>query len=273
MTSTAHKTNTPISNAGASSSTEQSIGSNFRRRAVEVCEGYISQFSRGEKSKVDVIKSLYTAIFSNDDNGEELEFEALARNASFSNFLEKVEEICQSHSAAGMRGRAIEVQPIGKAVHEVKDTAENEEEVERARSVERGRGASPSATKSSKKPFIKAILSFIANRQTCITEDDLRPELRETLRCKGIYARDITATKNVVICQPDCPQIPNPIWSNILLSKFVDLDRVFSVLHSIEGDAAETYKVGDLELTARPTKPKKHVASTGKWSIAFECYK
>ncbi|KAI0737009.1 hypothetical protein BC629DRAFT_1301167, partial [Irpex lacteus] len=101
----------------------------------------------------------------------------------------------------------------------------------------------------------------------------LRPELRETLRCKEIYSRDVTASKQTLVCQPDCPQLPDPIWTDVIMSRFVDLDRIFSALHSIDGDIAETYKVGDLELSAGPSKPKKHIATSGEWTSAFERYK
>ncbi|KAI0804719.1 hypothetical protein BC629DRAFT_1283564, partial [Irpex lacteus] len=102
---------------------------------------------------------------------------------------------------------------------------------------------------------------------------NLHPDLQETLRCKKIYTQDVKAAKQILVCQPDCPQLPDPVWSDILTSKFVDLDRIFSALHSIDGDTAETYKVGDLELTAGPSKPRKHIVTAGEWISAFERYK
>ena len=71
---------------------------------------------------------------------------------------------------------------------------------------------------SGKKPFVKALLPFIANRQKRLPISSLHPDLQETLRCKSIYAQDVAAAKQALICEPDCPQLPNPLWTDVLLS-------------------------------------------------------
>lgn len=262
---------------------------NFRGKVVEACEGYVEQFRRGEKAKVDVVKSIYGEIFvQSPDTGDELQ--EFARNASFNSFLEKIDEISRTRSGAATRGKRVETNDA-VAEQDVR-TLDNNEVSELLNDIARGRGRSVSPVvethlkrsrspstdvekegKSSKKPFIEAILPFIANRQSRITVTHLRPELQETLRCKKIYARDVAASKQTLICEPDCPQLPDTVWSDILMSKFVDLDRIFSALHSIDGDSSETYKVGDLELSAGPSKPKKHISTAGEWTSSFERYK
>ena len=261
----------------------------FQPQVVEACEAYINQYRCGERARVDVVKSIFGLIFAGNTT-DISKHEEFARNAAFSSYLDKVDEISRSRSAAAMRGRQGEQEILGETLPDA-DGDEVDKELTGLESHTRGRSHSPallarqaskkrdrsssseSVHRSSKKPFIEALLPFIADRQSRISSSDLRPELQKTLYAKSIYARDVTQSKNSLICQPDCPQLPDPVWNDILLSKFVDLDRIFSAMLSIEGDTAETYKVGELELTAGPTKPKKHISTAGEWTISFERYK
>ncbi|KAI0087000.1 hypothetical protein BDY19DRAFT_321373, partial [Irpex rosettiformis] len=275
-------------NVNASATGQGAVESEFRGDVVETCETFINEFARGEKAKVDTIKSIYNAIFTSDGDAEGTEGMREAQDISFANFLDKIEEVCQTRVSAAHRGKAPQAQ---FARQDVPDAEEGDDAVdefldnirrERSPSVildnhtsnKRARSTSSErAPRTSKKPFVEALLPFIANRQSRVSVNSLRPDLRETIRCKELYGRDVAAAKQVLTCQPDCPDIPDPVWNDILLSKFVDLDRIFSSLQSIDGDAIESYKVGDLELSAGPTKPKKHIATAGEWLSAYERYK
>ncbi|KAI0764444.1 hypothetical protein BC629DRAFT_918702 [Irpex lacteus] len=272
-------------NAGSSESTPST---NFRGQIVETCEGYIRQFKRGELDRIDVLRALSSTIFNADTGTDEVEGMEEARKSSFANFLDQVDEISRSRVEGLVRGKAHDKRTQQKAVPDIIFGGDDDEEVadvlrrgrspSEASSAERPgkRERSPSdedAKHTGKKPFVKANLPFIANRQRRLSITSLHPDLQETLRCKSIYSQDVTAAKQALICEPDCPQLPDPLWNDVLLSRFVDLDRILSALHSIDGDAAETYKVGDLELSTGPTKPKMHIATAGEWTSAFERYK
>lgn len=287
----------------AIATTELSPDSEFRGQVVEACEEHVNRFRRGEKSKVDAIKSIYAEIFSHSVDtsaGEATEHLENARDATFSRFLDRIEELAHSHTGPASQEYVGQPNRTTKGVPDVEvsdsDDSDKAPDFTNRGHIRRDRGLGTSRPsfiashakrarssssdpdseeprRSTKKPFVEAILPFIANRQSRLTTTQLRPQLQETLRCKRIYSRDVAASKQALVCEPDCPQLPDPIWSDVLLSKFIDLDRIYSALQSIDGDTAETYKVGDLELTAGPSKPKKHVTTAGEWTSAFERYK
>lgn len=274
----------PTSAVEPSSSTadEETSSQSFAAEVVSKCEGIVEDYRKGTvKSKSETIAAIYNAISHAGPATEEV---ARARDFSFASFVAQIDEIDASRKRVSNRTAAPNLVPSDT-------TDENEGQDQTGQPLDRGRATSRSPVAahgrkhshdssssterpiSKRKPFDEAILPFLTNRQSSIKLDDLRPTVRETLRCKAIYARDVTASKQSLICQPDCPQIPDPVWNDILLGKYVDLDKIFSAIHSIDGDNSESYKVGDLELTAGPSKPKKHVASSGEWVGAFGRYK
>ena len=279
--------NAPSANAGTSaapSTTDEGASSShgFAGDVVSKCEGIVQDYRNGKnQSKSSAIAAVYEIIARVEPATDEI---AHARDFSFASFVAQIDEIDASRRFATDKTTA----PNIALANEARD----DEGCDQAgQSLDRGRESSKSPatphgrkhdrdssssserSSSKKKPFDETILPFIANRSASTRIEDLRPGVQETLRCKAIYARDVTATKQSLICQPDCPQVPDTVWNEILLGKYVDLDRILSALHSIDGDNAETYKVGDLELTSGPSKPKKHVTSAGEWVSAFGRYK
>lgn len=277
--------NAPSPHTGSSSAPANggtSSTPNFATDVVSKCEGIVEDYRKGKvQSKSGAIAAIYEVITHAGPATEEV---VRAREFSFASFVAQIDEIDALRRQASDRAAAPDITHADSS-------AENSERNQAGQTLDRGRASSrsPAAphgrkhsrdssssterSSSKKKPFDEDILPFLTNRQSSIKVDELRPGVRETLRCKAIYARDVTASKQSLICQPDCPQIPDPVWSDILLGKYVDLDRIFSALHSIDGDNSETYKVGDLELSAGPSKPKKHIASAGEWVSAFGRYK
>ena len=64
--------------------------------------------------------------------------------------------------------------------------------------------------------------------------EGLRPELRETLKLLRIYAADVKGTKLHwhLINSVGSPEFPDAEWTNVLLGRAVELDRVFNSLQS-----------------------------------------
>ncbi|KAI0085717.1 hypothetical protein BDY19DRAFT_996617 [Irpex rosettiformis] len=263
MTSDGQLQDVPQTSTGALSE------SNFVGEVVRQCEDLVGEYRKGEQLKSNTIARIYDAMLRAGLSTEEM---LHAREVSFASFVKQVDEIeCLCDLTAGRPSvRDITIHTLD-ASHPPEPPASRGRSRDASRDREHRRKHTRSLSSStectdrkSKKPFDETILLFVTNRQSSITTTDLRPEVRETLRCKSIYAQDVASSKQSLICQPDCSQIPDPVWNDILLGKFVDLDQIFSALHSIEGDNAETYKVGDLELSTGPSKPKKHISTSGK---------
>ncbi|KAI9063516.1 hypothetical protein FKP32DRAFT_1534729, partial [Trametes sanguinea] len=96
--------------------------------------------------------------------------------------------------------------------------------------------------------------------------------LQRTLVLKENYTRDLALAKQRVVCSPGCPPVPDSVWTDILANRFVDLDRVFSAVYAIDGDSKQSIKLGELELSGLPSKPKRHVERHGHWTIAWALY-
>ncbi|CDO68213.1 hypothetical protein BN946_scf184913.g3 [Trametes cinnabarina] len=105
--------------------------------------------------------------------------------------------------------------------------------------------------------------------------DDVRllsDALQRTLLLKENYTRDLATAKQRVVCSPGCPPVPDAIWSDVLANRYVDLDRVFSAVYAVDGDHKQSIRLGELELSGVPAKPKRHIERHGHWTIAWALY-
>ncbi|OSC98602.1 hypothetical protein PYCCODRAFT_1374925 [Trametes coccinea BRFM310] len=112
-------------------------------------------------------------------------------------------------------------------------------------------------------PFIPAVQE---------ESQQLSDDLQRTLVLKENYTRDLAYSKQRVVCSPACPPVPDAIWTDVLANRYVDLDRVFSAIYTVEGDSKSSIKLGDFELTSLPTKPKRHIERHGHWTVAWALY-
>ncbi|CDO77126.1 hypothetical protein BN946_scf184657.g1 [Trametes cinnabarina] len=89
---------------------------------------------------------------------------------------------------------------------------------------------------------------------------------------KENYTRDLAFAKQSIVCSPACPPIPDAVWTDVLANRYVDLDRIFSAVYTVDGDSKSTVKLGDYELTGLPSKPKRRIERHGHWTIAWALY-
>ena len=101
--------------------------------------------------------------------------------------------------------------------------------------------------------------------------------ISKTLALKAEYHIDLKAAKTNLITQPDCPNFPEGLWSDVLADRFVDLDKVYSGYYTLEPDHRHTETVGNLDITLTSGggagKPDKTIGTHGEWSIAFSAAK
>src|SRR5882724_1966217 len=92
----------------------------------------------------------------------------------------------------------------------------------------------------------------------------LNPGITCTLFLKSVYLNDVKCAKNTLIIHPDCPNFPDPMWINVLLNRYLDLDRISTRHYALESDIPQSQATGDIDVTtgqsSNPSKmPKKSV--------------
>jgi hypothetical protein len=94
-----------------------------------------------------------------------------------------------------------------------------------------------------------------------------------TLRLKRNYLADVKTAKNKIVGHLRCPIFPDGLWSDVLLGRFIDLDKVYSGYYALESDYHHTQTIGDIDITlysgGSGSKPTKSVQTHGEWAIAF----
>ncbi|KAI0314245.1 hypothetical protein OF83DRAFT_1064159, partial [Amylostereum chailletii] len=111
-------------------------------------------------------------------------------------------------------------------------------------------------------------LPFLSGRADSALSDNCRL----TVKLKANYLQHLDEIKTIVISMPECPDFPQSGWKAVLSDTYFDLDVVFSSLYAIGGDGRDIQKLGEYELHGGPSKPAKHIATSGEWGMAFERY-
>jgi hypothetical protein len=69
------------------------------------------------------------------------------------------------------------------------------------------------------------------------------------------------------------PIFPDGLWNDVLLGRFIDLDKVYSGYYALESDYRHTQSVGDVDITLNTgggsSRAAKSVQTHGEWAIAF----
>jgi hypothetical protein len=95
------------------------------------------------------------------------------------------------------------------------------------------------------------------------------------LELKANYLLDIKAAKNSLITHPECPELPDSLWFDILGNQFLNLDKVFSGYYALASEGCHTQTIGDLDITLHTggSKPTRSIKTHGEWSIAYDATK
>ncbi|KAL7284900.1 hypothetical protein ACG7TL_002214 [Trametes sanguinea] len=271
----------------------------FKEAIVIACEAVVERFRRQEISKADAAVQLFRALKLDEVvEADELE-ERIRAYKSYFDMLEDVDreqrvaaghspEFASSQTQESPRNtfhRGIpDVQRQGGAGVTGEELGAGEDRrslldrLSDAPPSKRRREGDDSDNDSSeddkrarrKRAINESLFPFVSSASEEVSQ--LSDDLQRTLILKENYTRDLAVAKQRVVCSPGCPPIPDSVWPDILANRFVDLDRIFSAVYTIDGDGKSSIKLGDYELSGLPTKPKKHIERHGHWTIAWALY-
>jgi len=110
-----------------------------------------------------------------------------------------------------------------------------------------------------------------------ISSSVLDPDIVQTLLLKANYIIDARRAKNDLVVRPDCPDFPNGLWIDVLLNRYVDLNRVYAKYYALNSDTRHTQSISDVDITLNHTgiglKTNKSIKMHGEWAIAFAATK
>ncbi|KAI9064554.1 hypothetical protein FKP32DRAFT_1714216 [Trametes sanguinea] len=257
--------------------------STFDSDTVGLCESVVEDFRRGETRKAEAAAQLYRAL-----RFEEVveESDLQERERAYETYFDMLEAIDKERNVVddgGVPGREGDPPQETTSESEERDgitarvkpsllerLTEPSPRKRLREDVDDGSDSESDRRARTKRLVDESLFPFISS----IPEDvrQLPDALQRTLVLKENYTRDLTLAKQRVICSPGCPPVPDSVWTDILANRYVDLDRVFSAIYTIDGDHKQSVKLGELELSGLPTKPKKHIERHGHWTIAWALY-
>ncbi|KIP09230.1 hypothetical protein PHLGIDRAFT_22995 [Phlebiopsis gigantea 11061_1 CR5-6] len=245
--------------------------SGFDNDKVVACESVISDFRRGEISK----QEAYTRIF--DIIGEQI-------------FATTTEKAKHRQACAAYFGQLERAQVISGAAPrdatpgpaagppEALSGSPPQDPIARARDLQSGRKRQRSPSDeadgeelSSRQRITEALLPF---REDCWQPILLvgLSDIERTLVLKENYLRDTAAIKRLVLCHPKRPEIPDALWGDVIANRYVDLDKIFASLYSIDGDSSERFRIGELDLVTHTPRSTRKISEHGDWTITWVIY-
>ena len=145
-----------------------------------------------------------------------------------------------------------------------------------SRSSDRPRSRTPSSDSCSlpkkKKKVAESDLPWVIRNQ--LLGDELRPELRATLKSLQAWSANPKQVRASIVNTPRCPAFPDFEWLNLVQGKPINLDNVFSGFYSTSTEDQRTETLGELvELKFGKKDASKPVSTHGDWTIAFDLTK
>lgn len=279
MTTTDEQTQPTAAIANTAQAEGQGSGAGpvlFDASIIEACEEVVEKYRQGSVPRTDAAFDLGFLLCPVRGMDPEV---AKQRKAGFSNFYAQLNDIDKDRELAQQRGErhTEELPPIANLSLEETpmDTAEQPGTVEGSGlRVKRGREQDDEETVH-KQPLDESLLPTALQLGPGGDIDPgllIRSEVAETLALKANYLRDTSTVKQRVLCSPECTDIPEALWSDVICDKFVDFDKLYSAVYAIDGDRRETYRIGELELATTSTKASRSVTSHGDWTIAWSKY-
>jgi len=69
------------------------------------------------------------------------------------------------------------------------------------------------------------------------------------------------------------PDFPDTLWNDVLLNRYVDLDRVYAGYYTLEADTWHTQSIGNVDIMVNHAgispKTSKSIHTHGEWAITF----
>lgn len=254
----------------------------FNETMVKACEDIIKSYQASAVSKARATLALFEAI---DIGAADNDADRTARTNSFNTFFGQLDETDAKRNDAGDRGARAAPVPAGPTPGAGNATATGDEagddgdpgsETEATEETDPPRAAKRKRTESHesstpKVPLDETFLPFQPSNRVAARLQGT-DSLEATLLLKENYLRDVSLVKQRILCRPDCPEVPENIWSHVIANKFVDLDHIFTSIFSVDGDAKDTFHLGDVELSTASSKPTKKISCQGDWISCWTRY-
>ena len=247
----------------------------FDGDSVRQCEAIVEDFRRGKTGYAGAIIEL-AKILKSDDEESLSEGDAKARQKGLDTFFGQLQEIIRGWEQVfdrqlpqpGASGEGHHDLPRQDEGNDLDDDGEGwitQETHKRRRE--------PSEDEDDEEPECKcqidqSLFPFAVGGEMA----SLSSDLRKSLKLKRNYLLDLSFTKQCILGHPDCPDIPEVLWKDILQEAYIDLDKILSAEYSVVGDHRGTIKLGQYELVSAPTKPSRHIKTHGEWTIAWGKY-
>ena len=68
------------------------------------------------------------------------------------------------------------------------------------------------------------------------------------LKLKQNYLLDPKNTKSDILSQLDCPDFPDGVWTDVILSRYIEFNQVYSGYYALDLDYKHTQSIGDIGL-------------------------
>src|SRR5882724_10232003 len=83
-------------------------------------------------------------------------------------------------------------------------------------------------------------------------------------------------SKQAVLGFPWCPLLPNSLWNDVLLDRYVDFDKILTGYYALKSDHRETQSFGNLDISLNTGgssgKLSKEILIYCEWSIVYARY-
>lgn len=253
----------------------------FNAELISACDAIVAAYRTGSTGKAEATLDLLERL---DLSGAVEAADREARRNSYRTYLGRLDEVDargrESHARGERATGGPDPEPDAEQTRpsiEVRATPadpppfEGEEDSDgELNSHKRKRSLSPER-KTPKVPVDESLLPFMPGNRVALALAG-KSTLEATLYLKENYIRDVALVKQRIVCRPNCPEVPETIWGNVIKNAFVDLDVLFTAIFSIDGDGKDTIQLGDVELSTVSTKPIKKVANQGSWISCFTRY-
>lgn len=254
----------------------------FDTETVKACEQIVESYRKGELDKREASFSLFETLRISEP--AESDQARRGRQSACVTFMSQLDDVDRDRSRTGVGPRTPHGDAGGSQTQSAsalgngggdRDEPDDRHERQSGKRQKRTRARDDSeeedeAERSGKRFVDDSLLPFINGGRLFRVPG--MSDLEATLLLKENYLRDLTYVKHMLVCHPDCPAVPDGVWNDILAGRFVDLDKIFSSMYSIDGDRRERHKVGEIEIVTSQVKTSKHITEHGDWTLAWNLY-
>ncbi|KAJ7193863.1 hypothetical protein GGX14DRAFT_339926, partial [Mycena pura] len=86
------------------------------------------------------------------------------------------------------------------------------------------------------------------------------------------YSLDVKEALRLLSVSLSKPSLPETLWKDVLLDRFVDLDVIVANRFATEPDEPQSFLIGEHQLEIRRPKVVSRVSTHGEWILAFRTY-